>query len=192
VGANLDPWRFMTSAGEVYSLDEIREWVRTAVCATGAKVIRVHMNGGAFEPSVGAYDEEAFQQLDRLIAACVENRVHVLISLRDYLWTPWPKSAHDPYWYLGGGTKDRPNKEAILTDRKAKEAFKAFVRVVLNRKNTLTGTVYKDDTNILGWELINEPPFFRPPGPNGFGGKGSFSVYTDRPELCALMKARAR
>lgn len=160
VGENLDPWRFITSAGEVYSLDDIRGWVTTAVSATGARVIRMTMNGGAFEPSVGTYGEAAFEQLDRLVAACVENRVHLIIALRDYLWSPWPTTAYDPYWYLGGGTQGSPNKQAIMTDPTAKTAYKAFMSVVVNRKNTVTGTVYKDDTNILGWELINEPPFY--------------------------------
>lgn len=158
VGENLDPWRFITAAGEVYTRDDIRGWVSSAVSATGAKAIRMIVNGGAFEPSIGTWGEASFVQLDALIAACVENHVYVIISLRDYLWSPWPTSAYDPYWYLGGGTQSAPNKSAILTDPTAKAAFKSFMSAVVNRTNTVTGTVYKNDKNILGWELINEPP----------------------------------
>jgi mannan endo-1,4-beta-mannosidase len=157
IGANLDPWRFMTGVGEVYSYNQIRAIVRDAVQHTGAKVIRVHLNGGGFEPAVGSYNEAAFKQLDYVIAACREYKVYVLIALRDYLWSPWPPQAYDPYWYLGGGSKANPNKDAILLNAQAKQAFKNFMAYILGRRNTITGTYYKNETNILGWELINEP-----------------------------------
>jgi mannan endo-1,4-beta-mannosidase len=159
IGANLDPWRFITGVGEVYSYNTIRAIVRDAVQHTGAKVIRMHINGGGFEPTIGSYNEAAFKQLDYLVAACIEYKVYVLITLRDYLWEPWPPQAYDPYWYLGGGTKNNPNKDAILLNARAKQAFKSFISYLVNRKNTVTGTRYKNETNILGWELINEPHF---------------------------------
>ncbi len=163
LGANLDPWRFITEDGEIYSYNEMRTIVKNARDYIGAKVIRMHINGGAFEPAIGNYSEETFRQLDYLVAACVEYKVYILIALRDYLWTSWPNSSvgtyveYDPYWYLAGGTKNSPNKDAILTDAGAKAAFKNFINYVLNRVNTVTKVAYKDETNILGWELINEP-----------------------------------
>jgi endo-1,4-beta-mannosidase len=163
-GANLDPWRFITELNglpyEVYSKDEIREIVKNAIDYTGAEVIRMHINGGAFEPTVGTYNENAFLHLDYLVAAAVEYGAYVLICLRDYCWSPWPPGEdgdYDPYWYLNGGTPAAPKKDNILNHEPAKEYFKDFISCVLNRNNTITNVVYKDETHIMGWELINEP-----------------------------------
>jgi mannan endo-1,4-beta-mannosidase len=165
LGLNLDPWRFMTNAGEVYSCDELRTWARLAREVAGARVLRMHMNGRAFEPTVGSYDEGAFRQLDCLLAAAAEQGQQTVVCLRDYLWAPWPPEADDPYWYLGGGTQMRPNKDAIITDAGGRRAFQAFVAYVLARRNTTNGVLYRDDPSILAWELINEPNLGAP----GFG-----------------------
>ena len=84
IGANLDPWRFYTEDGEIYTRDDFRAMVRNAVQATGARIIRMQMNGGAFEPTIGADNEAAYVQLDDLIAACAEYKVYLLPALRDY------------------------------------------------------------------------------------------------------------
>ena len=157
MGVNLDPWRFIISSGEIYKRSDFDSLIKNAREYCGAKVIRMHINGGSFEPSAGNYDENAFKQLDSLLAAAEDNNFYVIVALRDYLWSPWPKNAYDSYWYLGGGTKARPNKDAILTDSKAKMYFKNFIAYVLNRKNSINGKIYKDDPVIMSWEIINEP-----------------------------------
>lgn len=156
-GVNADPWRFITSDGEVYSQSDIRQWVQTAINYTGANVFRMHINGAAFEPSAGSYNEAAFKQLDYLIAACVQYKIYCLIALRDYCSQPFPQNAYDPYWLMQG--PGETNKDNILTNLAAIAYYKNFISHVLNRTNTVTGTVYKNDKNIMGWELINEPNF---------------------------------
>ncbi len=154
IGANIDPWRFMTGKGEKYSKSEIEEWVADAVLLTGSRVVRMHMNGGAFEPEPGKYNEQAFEQLDYLLSSCAVHHVFLIIALRDYLWGPWPPDASDPYWYVEGGG---PDKDSILKNEKAKNFYKSFIKFALNRTNTVSGLIYKDDPSIFGWELINEP-----------------------------------
>ncbi|MEJ2663984.1 MAG: cellulase family glycosylhydrolase [Spirochaetia bacterium] len=118
----------------------------------------MHINGGAFEPTVGTYGEPAFKQLDYLLAEAAVNNVYVLISLRDYCWSPWPPDGcYDSYWYMHGGTPANPKKDNILIESDTITAFKNFINHVVNRVNTVTGATYKNDPHILGWEIINEP-----------------------------------
>lgn len=147
----------MTLFGESYSAAELQSWPDNAVSMTGAKVLRVHLNGRALEPSLGAYSEPAFVELDRLLAAASTSDLRVVIALRDYLWAPWPPQADDPYWYLGGGTPGNPNKSAVLNDAQAKAAYRSFAGYVIGRRNTVDGRIYREDPVIFGWELINEP-----------------------------------
>jgi len=44
----------------------------------------------------------------------------------------------------------------FYTDEKVKLGFKAYIRHILTRKNTITGVLYKDDPAILAWETGNE------------------------------------
>jgi mannan endo-1,4-beta-mannosidase len=156
-GSNIAEWRFNTELGEIYSQKEIEDMVTNAVKYTRLRVLRTHMVGSYFEPSIGTYNEKAFKQLDYLLAAASKNNVYLIISLRDYLWSVWHKYRYDPYWYLGGGNESNPNKDAILTNNEAKAAFKNFISHVVNRTNTATGIQYKNDPHVFGWEIINEP-----------------------------------
>ena len=36
-------------------------------------------------------------------------------------------------------------------------AYKDYATAIILRQNTITGTLYRDDPNILAWDLINEP-----------------------------------
>lgn len=165
VGINIDSWRFSIDQGEVYSYEDFYEMFAQAKTAAGATVIRLHLHGYTFEPSVGNYNETAFVQLDKFIKAAGDNDMQVLICLRDYMWAPWPTSSYDPYWSYGSswaiGQPDllnpAPNKDAILKEPGAIAAYKNFITHVLTRENTLTSVTYASDPVIWGWEIINEP-----------------------------------
>lgn len=45
----------------------------------------------------------------------------------------------------------------FYTNEKCKNAYKQWIKKLLNRKNTFTGMVYKDDPTIMAWGLANEP-----------------------------------
>ncbi len=45
----------------------------------------------------------------------------------------------------------------IYTDENAEEMFKAHIKKVINRRNTVNGRLYKDDATIMTWQLANEP-----------------------------------
>jgi mannan endo-1,4-beta-mannosidase len=159
LGGNLAFYRFVVQRGEVYSKAEVDELVSNLATYTGAKMMRVGLAGGAFEPTLGNYDDRAFTQLDYVLAAARCNGIRVIIALRDYAWTPWPRDQQDPYWFLGGGTQSKPNKDAIILDPQAKEAYKHFIAYVLNRTNSVTSERYRDDSTVFAWDLLNDPDF---------------------------------
>ncbi|MEU1972707.1 cellulase family glycosylhydrolase [Microbacterium sp. NPDC019599] len=45
----------------------------------------------------------------------------------------------------------------FYTDPTIKSWFKSWIETLLNRTNSITGVMYKDDPTILSWELANEP-----------------------------------
>lgn len=159
LGGNLAFYRFVVQRGEIYSKTQVDEIVRNLATYTGAKMMRVGLAGGAFEPTLGNYSEMAFQQLDYVMAAAKMNEIRVIVALRDYAWTPWPRDQKDPYWLLGGGTLSNPNKDAIILDSQAKEAYKHFISYALERMNSITGLSYKDDPTIFAWDLLNDANF---------------------------------
>jgi len=96
----------------------------------------------------GKFDEEAFQTMDLVLAKANEIGVRLIVPFVDN-WR----------WMGGvGGYAAFRGKEpgAFWTDPQLKADFKATIGNVLNRRNTQTGVLYKEDKAILAWELGNE------------------------------------
>lgn len=97
----------------------------------------------------GEFNEAAFVTIDHLLALANRYRVRVILCLS--------AEAGD---YLGGiGTyaAHRGKKRSeFWTDPQLKEDYKATVRFVLGRTNTVTGVPYRDDKAILAWQFGNE------------------------------------
>ena len=135
----------------------LRDLFETVV-ETGGQVVRAYtipVRNRAFpEESVtyveapGVFNEEAFRAMDLAIALAGEYGVRLVIPLVNN----WP--------WMGG----RPNyaefrgkeSDEFWTDPELIADFKATIDYVLNRKNTITGVVYKDDKTIMAWETGNE------------------------------------
>jgi len=97
----------------------------------------------------GKFNEEAFKVVDNLFALANKYGVRVMLDLT--------AESGD---YLGGiGTYAdyRGKKRAeFWTDLQLKEDYKATVRYVLTRTNTITGVAYRDDKAVLAWQFGNE------------------------------------
>ena len=37
------------------------------------------------------------------------------------------------------------------------QAFQSYVKMLINRTNTITGRLYKDEPAIMAWNICNEP-----------------------------------
>lgn len=96
------------------------------------------------------YNEEAFKCLDLVIALCHEYDVRLII----------PFIASQSFRGIRGvdefaALSGKPGS-SFWTDESVKADFRHFLDFVINRKNTVSGILYKDDPAILAWQLGNE------------------------------------
>jgi len=95
------------------------------------------------------FNEESFKVLDNLLTLANRYGVRVIFDFTaesgDYLGGIGTYAAHR-------GKK----RQEFWTDPQLKEDYKATVRYVLGRVNTITGVPYKDDKAILAWQFGNE------------------------------------
>ena len=97
----------------------------------------------------GKFNEEAFKTVDRLFALANKYRIRVIFDLTaesgDYLGGIGTYAAH---------RGKKPGE--FYTDPQIKDDYKATLRYVLNRTNTITGVRYRDDKAVLAWQFGNE------------------------------------
>jgi mannan endo-1,4-beta-mannosidase len=96
----------------------------------------------------GKFNEEAFRTLDKVLQIANETGVRLIIPFVDN-WKWWG----GPEEYAA--FRNKP-KEAFWTDPEIIADIKTTIGFLINRKNTYTGTLYKDDRAILAWETGNE------------------------------------
>jgi mannan endo-1,4-beta-mannosidase len=96
----------------------------------------------------GEFNEEAFRALDKVLEVANRVGVRVIIPLVDN-WKWWGGIAEYAAY------RDKPAEE-FWTDREIIADFKQTINYTLNRRNTYTGALYKDDKAILAWETGNE------------------------------------
>jgi hypothetical protein len=119
-----------------------RTYVISICKKTGPNAIPCHVK------KPGDFNEEAFRALDKVLEVANRVGVRVIIPFVDN-WKWW-----------GGAEQyaEFRNKTAaeFWTDPDVIDDFKKTVSFILNRRNTYTGTLYKDDKAILAWETGNE------------------------------------
>lgn len=97
----------------------------------------------------GQFNDDSFKVVDSLFVLANKYGVRVMFDFT----AEWGD-------YLGGiGTyaAHRGKKRAeFYTDRQIREDYKATIRYVLARTNTITGVPYRDDKAVLAWQFGNE------------------------------------
>ncbi len=96
---------------------------------------------------------DGLQRIDQLIAKAKKRNIRLLFSLLDF-YDYTGGSQQMSAWY---GSTDRYS--FFFWNERTRTDYKAWVRHVLERTNTITGIAYKDDPTIFGWDLMNEPQF---------------------------------
>ena len=136
---------------------EIRDALKTIRIAGGrvARIYTLSVRRAGESPNIiravegpGKFDERAFRSLDRVLQIANEEGVRLIIPFVDNWWW-WGGRAE--YAAFRGKQPDQ-----FWTDPQLISDFEKTIRFVLDRKNTYTGVLYKDDKAVLGWETGNE------------------------------------
>ena len=145
-----NPWRLPTEF-------EIRDALKT-IKELGGKVTRTYVLSVRrvgeskkiirYVEGSGRFNEKAFRTLDKVLQIANEEGVRLIIPFVDN-WHWWGGKAE--YAAFRGKKPDE-----FWTDPQLISDFEKTIEFVLNRKNTYTGVLYKNDKSILGWETGNE------------------------------------
>jgi mannan endo-1,4-beta-mannosidase len=116
----------------------------------------------------GKYNEDVLKGLDFLLVEMGKRDMLAVMCLNNY----WNWSGGVGQYLVWAGAADSiPNPSApggdwrlyqefassFYSHPKATALFEDHIRFIVNRKNHLTGKLYKEDPVIMSWELANEP-----------------------------------
>lgn len=144
------PWRWPDASEIADALDSVRQMGSTVV---RTYVLTVRREGADMGEHVhvlgpGEFNERAFETLDLVLKLANERGVRIILPLVDN-WK-WQGGIAQYAAFRGKRT------EEFWTDRQLIQDFKQTIHFVLNRRNTLTGVLYRNDPAILCWETGNE------------------------------------
>jgi mannan endo-1,4-beta-mannosidase len=106
-------------------------------------------DGYCFQPSPQSYHEPSFVKLDYIVAKAKKEGIRLILPLVNN-WENFGGIPQYLKWF------NLYNHDDFYRDSRTKETYKAYIKHLLNRRNTITGVLYKDDPTILAWELGNE------------------------------------
>ncbi len=96
----------------------------------------------------GEFSEDLFVALDHAVAEAAKHGVRLVLPFVDQWW--WWGGIAD---YAGFRGLD---EASFWTDEQVMADFEETIRFLVERENTVTGVVYRDDPAILAWETGNE------------------------------------
>jgi mannan endo-1,4-beta-mannosidase len=106
---------------------------------------------GAMAANEGA---SGLQRLDFLVSEARKRNLRLIVAFVDY-WQYTGGAQQMAAWHGG-------RDSFFFQDQRTRDDYKQLVRTIVERKNPLTGTAYKDEPAIFAWELINEGDIVKP------------------------------
>ncbi|KAD7479246.1 hypothetical protein E3N88_02382 [Mikania micrantha] len=103
----------------------------------------------------GSYNEQMFKGLDFVVAEARRFGIKLILSMANNYESLGGKKQY-VNWARNQG-QYLTSDDDFFRNPVAKGFYKNHVKTVLNRYNTITGVVYKNDPTIMAWELMNEP-----------------------------------
>ncbi|KAK2414943.1 mannan endo-1,4-beta-mannosidase [Trifolium repens] len=109
----------------------------------------------ALQKSPSVYDEDIFKALDFVVSEARKYKIRLILSLANN-WEAYGGKAQYVKWGKEAGL-NLTSDDDFFSHPTLRSYYKAHVKTVLNRVNTLTNITYKEDPTIFAWELMNEP-----------------------------------
>jgi mannan endo-1,4-beta-mannosidase len=114
------------------------------------------------------YNEDILEGLDFLLVEMEKRNIYGVLVLGNFWhWSggfaqylSWLDGKPIPYPSLDGGVSWGVYMDytfRFYSNTRAKNWFKAHVKKIVERTNSVTGKPYKDDPTIMAWQLANEP-----------------------------------
>ncbi|CAI0374435.1 unnamed protein product [Linum tenue] len=106
--------------------------------------------------SPGVFNQRVFRGLDYVIVEARRHGIRLILSLVNNLDAFGGK---DQYvrWGQQAGINVSSGEDSFFSNPAIKEYYKAYIKAIVTRKNSLSGVKYSDEPAIFAWELINEP-----------------------------------
>ncbi|KAH9271797.1 hypothetical protein BASA83_005899 [Batrachochytrium salamandrivorans] len=125
-----------------------------SIAGAGGRVARSYTLG--FGPKYhmtgpGRFNEDAFVAMDHALALCRKYGVRLIVPLVNQ---NSPNLYYGDYGLFAKFRGKRP--EEFFTDVQLIRDFQELLTFMLNRRNTVNGIRYGDDSTILGWQTGNE------------------------------------
>ena len=136
----------------------------------------------AIQVAPGVVNDSLLQGLDYLLAQMANRNMHAVLYLGNY-WE-WSGGMSQYNVWTGGTTVDPEDttqgwsafmdfSATFYSNPKAMEMYRAYVRLIVGRKNTVSGRIYANDPTIMSWQLVNEPR----PGRDGGPGEKNLAAF---------------
>lgn len=114
---------------------------------------RIHIWDREISDKEGNLDENIhIELLDYLIYKLKQKNISILLTPIAWWGTGWPEPDPDTK-----GFSTFYSKVELVTDPEARKAQKNYIKQILNHTNIYTKISYKDDPDIIAFEIINEP-----------------------------------
>ena len=150
-------WKKMTDK----SLDELQ--------LLGANYIRVHLTPGDFTDASGNLVHTIYLDLlDYLTAEAPKHGIYICYAFFNHMGISEVAESFMETSYKIANVAGRPkdlkkkhHKALMMFESNFFEASKKYIQNLLNRINPYNNKSYNSDTNIVAWEIMNEPVFFK-------------------------------
>ena len=138
----------------------------------------------SLQTSPGKYNQDVLEGLDFLLSEMNKRDMVAVMCMNDFwnwsggmsqylVWAGAANSIPYPPPNPGGDWwKFQTFTAQFYSNSKAVKLFNNHLRFIINRKNSITGKLYKEDPTIFSWELGNEP--------RGVNNQELFSSWVDQ------------
>ena len=108
----------------------------------------------AIQLSPGVYSEPSLVALDRSVALAKSRNIRLILRLTNN-WEPYGGIRRYVGWHLGR-VPSQNESSLFYTEPAIRTWFQSYARMLVDRRNTVTGITYRNEPTILAWELGNE------------------------------------